>query len=202
MDRISAYCDVSITIDKRCTLNLEYDQSSEKNWDYFIVFVDAAIKFNGQDKTIGTSGVTIDAGTHQLTLCYRKDSSGTEGRDNAILTFSVSELLGCTEYSKYIIERKKYSTDGGSTWIDTDNYKYGRQIAYQSEECGYIPIIEQWKLVCDDSITYDTTDTGDTHTFYTKNGKAVEVNCVILSNINKVKLKTINQENKNKINKP
>ena len=52
----------------------------------------------------------------------------------------VSGDYECSGTTKYTKERKEISYDGGTTWAQTSDYRRGSTvIAYNSEDCGYVP---------------------------------------------------------------
>jgi hypothetical protein len=70
----------------------------------------------------------------------------------------------CTNYYKYNVEIYQYTEDG-KTWknVVPERYRYGSIVETNSEGCGYVPKLVQWKLVCPD-ITYETAVSGDSCT--------------------------------------
>lgn len=68
----------------------------------------------------------------------------------------------CIKYSKYEAEYFRYSVDGGENWVTPEpiQYRYGDLIEAQSEECGYVPVLEQWVLICP-NLTYENAYSGD-----------------------------------------
>lgn len=155
---------IKFTLSKDSIIQLNYNVSSESGFDLFHYSeIDGTSATNG-----GISGVrngilkfNVTAGEHSIILKYSKDSSGTEGRDNVIVTLGLADMQ-CTEYGKYNLEVYRYSTDSGNTWVTKvpEEYRYGSLIESKSEECGYVPRLEHWVLVCQD-ITYDTAQNGD-----------------------------------------
>lgn len=97
----------------------------------------------------------VNGGNHTVYLKYQKDSSVSSGRDNVIVNLTASNST-CTEFSRYNLEVFEYSIDSGTTWLrkDPSEYRYGSLIETNSEKCGYIPKLVQWKRLCPD-ITAD-----------------------------------------------
>lgn len=143
---------------------INYDISSESNWDKFYYGLYELDYTGTTDPTFGGASGTktgtyriknVKNGNHILSLKYEKDSSGSSGRDNVIVTIS-AERGSCTKYSKYEAEYLEYSVDNGENWKQPEpsEWRYGRLLETNSEECGYIPKLTQWKLLCPD-ITAD-----------------------------------------------
>lgn len=164
----SDYTDVIITfeVDRICNVVINYDVSSESGFDEFrYTEVDGTNFYYGNHSgtKVGSDVLqNISRGTHKIGLRYIKDSSAYVGRDNVIVTLSVGESESCASNAKYNIEYFRYTVDGGNTWIEDNprKYRYGNIVEYNSEECGYIPRLEQWVLVCPD-ITYEEAYDGD-----------------------------------------
>ena len=159
---------IKFTLSKDAIIYLNFDLSSEGGCDKFYY---SAIDGTSATKG-GISGVnkgrvefSVKSGEHSVILKYKKDDSISVGRDNVIVSLSYKQ---CTEYGKYNLEVYRYSTDSGNTWVTKvpEEYRYGSMIESNSEECGYIPRLEHWVLVCP-SITYDTAQNGDECTICT-----------------------------------
>lgn len=158
---------ITFTVNRSTTLKIEYDISSESNWDKFYYSnIDGTSANNGgvSGKKTGTYSLSCSSGTHSILLRYAKDGSNSTGRDNVIVTLSIDDEV-CTRYAKYNAEYYEYSVDYGEHWIIPEPiaYRYGSLIEYNSEECGYVPTLEQWVLICPD-ITYETAVSGDSCT--------------------------------------
>lgn len=81
------------------TITISYDVDSEKNFDYLTIFtLDSETKVLATSKANGTANGTYgkvgsvdftfpDNEEHFICFKYSKDSSGNNGRDNAIVTF-------------------------------------------------------------------------------------------------------------------
>lgn len=93
----------------------------------------------------------VKKGTHLLGLRYKQSNTIEEARNNAIVKIS-ARYESCTKYAKYNAELLHYSIDNGDTWIPfvPNEWRYGKLIEINSEECGYIPTLTQWKLLCPD----------------------------------------------------
>lgn len=155
---------IKFTLSKDAKIDLNYDISSEYSYDrfYYSAIDGTSATLGGiSGRKTGTVTFNVTAGEHSIIIEYLKDNSESEGRDNVIVTIGVSEWQ-CTEYGKYNLEVYRYSTDSGQTWVTKvpEEYRYGAMIESNSEECGYIPRLEHWALVCPD-ITYDTAQEGD-----------------------------------------
>lgn len=217
------------------------DQSSEKSYDYLIIGnLDKVVTnstnigssynyYNHKGKTTGTTSMTInDTSEHFVELMYRKDSSGSNNRDNVIVSIEgdmtykdttkyikyykweycptdntldvkTNEIKwevfennsyscgykqyrwydtgedvccgvlensenNCTNYYKYNVEIYQVTEDG-TNWnnVVPERYRYGSIVETNSPDCGYIPKLVQWKLICPD-ITYETAVSGDSCT--------------------------------------
>ena len=70
----------------------------------------------------------------------------------------------CTNYYKYNVEVYQVTEDG-TNWnnVVPERYRYGSIVETNSPDCGYIPKLVQWKLICPD-ITYETAVSGDSCT--------------------------------------
>lgn len=70
----------------------------------------------------------------------------------------------CTNYYKYNVEIYQVTEDG-KTWknVIPERYRYGSIVETKSPDCGFIPILTHWKLICPD-ITYETAVSGDSCT--------------------------------------
>lgn len=70
----------------------------------------------------------------------------------------------CTEYYRYK-EQIYQVTEDGTNWVNVtpERYRYGSIVETNSEQCGYIPKLVHWKLICPD-ITYETAVSGDSCT--------------------------------------
>lgn len=155
---------IKFTLSKDAKIDLKYNISSEGNYDKFYYSeIDGTSATLGEISGVKTGTVTFDttAGEHSIILKYSKDGSNSSGRDNVIVTLGIADKQ-CNEYGKYNLEVYRYSTDSGNTWVTKvpEEYRYGSIIESKSEECGYIPRLEHWVLVCPD-ITYDTAQNGD-----------------------------------------
>lgn len=155
---------IKFTLSKDAKIDLNYDISSESGYDkFYYSAIDGTSATSGGISGIKTGTVTfnVTAGEHSIIIEYRKDNSSSVGRDNVIVTIGISNKQ-CTEYGKYNLEVYRYSTDSGQTWVTKvpEEYRYGAMIESNSEECGYIPRLEHWVLVCPD-ITYETAQEGD-----------------------------------------
>lgn len=155
---------IKFTLSKDAKIDLNYDISSEYSYDkfYYSAIDGKSATLGGiSGRKTGTVTFNVTAGEHSIIIEYLKDNSESEGRDNVIVTIGVSEWQ-CTEYGKYNLEVYRYSTDSGQTWVTKvpEEYRYGAMIESNSEECGYIPRLEHWVLVCPD-ITYETAQEGD-----------------------------------------
>ena len=155
---------IKFTLSKDARIELHYDVSSEGSYDRFYYS-----EIDGTSATLGGwagekngfATFNVTAGEHSVILKYTKDGSNSVGRDNVIVTLVLADKQ-CTEYGKYNLEVYRYSTDSGNTWVTKlpEEYRYGSLIESKSEECGYVPRLEHWVLVCPD-ITYDTAQNGD-----------------------------------------
>ena len=155
---------IKFTLSKDARIELHYDLSSEGSYDrfYYSEIDGTSATLGGwAGEKIGFATFNVTAGEHSIILKYTKNGSNSVGRDNVIVTIGVSDKQ-CTEYGKYNLEVYRYSTDSGQTWVTKlpEEYRYGSMIESNSEECGYIPRLEHWVLVCPD-ITYDTAQNGD-----------------------------------------
>lgn len=158
---------ITFTVNRSTTLKIEYDISSESGYDKFYYSnIDGTSANNGgvSGTKTGTYSLSCLSGTHSILLRYAKDGSSSSGRDNVIVTLSIDDEV-CTRYAKYNAEYYEYSVDNGESWIIPEPiaYRYGSLIEYNSEECGYVPTLEQWVLICPD-ITYETAVSGDSCT--------------------------------------
>lgn len=65
----------------------------------------------------------------------------------------------CSGTTKYYKEKKQYSLDSGVTWIDVTpaEYQWGASAETESEDCGYIPAMYEWRRI--------TPISGDSSTF-------------------------------------
>lgn len=93
----------------RKTITISYDVDSEKNFDYLTIFaLDSETKVLATSKANGTANGSYgmvgsvdftfpDNKEHFICFEYSKDSSGNNGRDNAIVTFPF-ELFGEVEW--------------------------------------------------------------------------------------------------------
>lgn len=70
----------------------------------------------------------------------------------------------CTNYYKYRVQIYQVTEDG-TNWnnVVPERYRYGSIVETNSPDCGYVPKLIQWKLVCPD-ITYETAVSGDSCT--------------------------------------
>lgn len=155
---------IKFTLSKDARIELHYDVSSEGSFDrfYYSEIDGTSATLGGwAGQKIGYATFNVTAGEHSIILKYSKDGSNSVGRDNVIVTLGIADKQ-CTEYGKYNLEVYRYSTDSGQTWVTKvpEEYRYGDMIESNSEECGYIPRLEHWVLVCPD-ITYDTAQEGD-----------------------------------------
>lgn len=155
---------IKFTLSKDAKIDLNYNISSEYSYDrfYYSAIDGKSATLGGiSGRKTGTVTFNVTSGEHSIIIEYLKDNSESEGRDNVIVTIGVSEWQ-CTEYGKYNLEVYRYSTDSGQTWVTKvpEEYRYGAMIESNSEECGYIPRLEHWALVCPD-ITYDTAQEDD-----------------------------------------
>lgn len=155
---------IKFTLSKEAKIDLNYNISSEYAYDrfYYSAIDGKSATLGGiSGRKTGTVTFNVTSGEHSIIIEYLKDNSESEGRDNVIVTIGVSALQ-CTEYGKYNLEVYRYSTDSGQTWVTNvpEEYRYGAMIETNSEECGYIPRLEHWALVCPD-ITYDTAQEDD-----------------------------------------
>ena len=94
---------------------------------------------------------------------YKKYDWNDSGEDICCGMLENSEN-NCTNYYKYNVEIYQVTEDG-KTWknVVPERYRYGTPSETNSEECGYVPKLVQWKLICPD-ITYETAVSGDTCT--------------------------------------
>ena len=155
---------IKFTLSKDARIELHYDVSSEGSYDrfYYSEIDGTSATLGGwAGEKIGFATFNVTAGEHSIILKYTKDGSNSSGRDNVIVILGIADKQ-CTEYGKYNLEVYRYSTDSGKTWVTKvpEEYRYGSLIESKSEECGYIPRLEHWVLVCPD-ITYDTAQDGD-----------------------------------------
>ena len=155
---------IKFTLSKDARIELHYDVSSEGSFDrfYYSEIDGTSATLGGwAGEKIGFATFNVTAGEHSIILKYSKDGSNSSGRDNVIVILGIADKQ-CTEYGKYNLEVYRYSTDSGQTWVTKvpEEYRYGAMIESNSEECGYIPRLEHWVLVCPD-ITYDTAQNGD-----------------------------------------
>ena len=155
---------IKFTLSKDARIELHYDVSSEGSFDrfYYSEIDGTSATLGGwAGEKIGFATFNVTAGEHSIILKYSKDGSNSVGRDNVIVILGLADNQ-CTEYGKYNLEVYRYSTDSGNTWVTKvpEEYRYGSMIESNSEECGYVPRLEHWVLVCPD-ITYDTAQNGD-----------------------------------------
>ena len=155
---------IKFTLSKDAIIELHYDVSSEGSYDrfYYSEIDGTSATLGGwAGEKIGFATFNVTAGEHSVILKYTKSGSNSVGRDNVIVTLVLADMQ-CTEYGKYNLEVYRYSTDSGNTWVTKlpEEYRYGSLIESKSEECGYVPRLEHWVLVCPD-ITYDTAQNGD-----------------------------------------
>lgn len=68
----------------------------------------------------------------------------------------VTENVTCSEYGKYQKVVWSFTCDNKETWTPFEpiRIRYGTLVESKSEECGYIPTLEQWVKVCPD-VTYE-----------------------------------------------
>lgn len=108
---------MELVVDESGTLTINYDVSSENNWDWLDVNI-----VGDSNKIIHASGTKTDSVTFEVTagqivkICYSKDSGGSGGRDNAIITLGPSQFKynvitfdskGGTEFAPEFIENGK-----------------------------------------------------------------------------------------------
>lgn len=164
---------VEFSLNFNADVYINYDISSEANFDKF--FYSDILPINNEDINPSRGGVSgektgqykisnVSRGYHIIFFKYQKDSGTDTGRDNVIVTLT-AERTSCTEFAKYEAEYFTYSVDNGENWITPQptEWRYGRLLETNSEECGYVPTLEHWILVCPD-ITYDTAVSGDSCT--------------------------------------
>lgn len=156
---------IYFNVNRNCSLKISYDISSESGYDKFYYSnLDSASVSNGgfSGTKTGTVGYNVTQGEHNITLRYQKDGSSDVGRDNVIVTLSVEDSGGCTKFARYNKQYFRYSVDNGETWIvpEPKEYRYGSLVETNSEECGYVPTLEHWVLICPD-ITYETAEADD-----------------------------------------
>ena len=156
---------IYFNVNRNCTLKISYDISSESGYDKFYYSnLDSASVSNGgfSGTKTGTVGYNVTQGEHNITLRYQKDGSQSSGRDNVIVTLSVEDTGGCTKFARYNKQYFRYSVDNGETWVTPEpkEYRYGSLVETNSEECGYVPTLEHWILICPD-ITYETAEADD-----------------------------------------
>ena len=161
----NTYMTITFNVSRQCKISLNYDVSSESGYDeFYYSLIDSSItNFGGFSGTkTGTIQLDCTEGEHFINLRYSKDQSQSSGRDNVIVTLDVVNSNPCTNYGKYNLEYFRYSVDNGKNWIIPQpiEYRYGSLIETNSEECGYIPRLEQWVLVCP-NITYETATEND-----------------------------------------
>lgn len=160
----STYMKIYFNVSRKCTLKLSYDISSESNYDKFyysdIDYLSPSKGGYSGSQTGVTTLLNVTEGDHFIVLRYTKDNIGSSGRDNVIVTFSVEDNGVCTKFAKYTKQQFQYSVDSGNSWVSTGEYRYGSLIETNSEECGYVPTLEQWVLICPD-ITYETAEADD-----------------------------------------
>ena len=77
-------------------------------------------------------------GTMPLVLKTASDPN-CDGADGTMYQWVVvaGEYL-CSGSTKYQKEKEQVSTDFGTTWTDTGNYRTGSVIEYNSDDCGYV----------------------------------------------------------------
>lgn len=163
----STIMNIEFSISVECDIVINYDISSESYDKFYYQVYDMDYTGTTDPSLGGASGTkkgeyrvrNVKSGNHILSLKYRKDYSGVNGRDNVIVTISADRGL-CNKYSKYEAQYFEYSVDGGENWKQPEpsEWRYGGLIEAQSEECGYIPKLTQWKLLCPD-VTADDYQT-------------------------------------------
>ena len=156
---------IYFNVNRNCTLKISYDISSESGYDkfYYSSIDSTTVSSGGYSGTkTGVTTLNVTSGDHFIILRYSKDGSQNSGRDNVIVTLSVEDTGGCTKFARYNKQYYRYSVDGGNSWIvpEPKEYRYGSLIETNSEECGYVPTLEQWVLICPD-ITYETAEADD-----------------------------------------
>lgn len=167
-DNESTIMNIEFSLNDKADIVIDYDISSERNYDRFyydLYRVDGMETINPH--LGGISGeetgtyriIDVVKGNYILSLKYQKDSANSSGRDNVIVTV-YADRINCNKYGKYQAKYFEYSVDGGENWIipQPTEWAYGNLIEAQSEECGYIPTLTQWKLLCPD-ITADNYQT-------------------------------------------
>ena len=142
------------------------------------------------------SGYTIDKiyySGYTVTAAYSCGGYKVFGQETEYRWVNDPDKYWCSGITKYNVEKEQSSTDGGTTWTDTGNYRNGTTIIdTQSIDCGYIPSNKKlyvkigqcgqiteayYSINCNNSSTLTSTEVGNINC-YSATKSAVVGSCV------------------------